>query len=388
MNDGLAVLVALLLLSAMLSVILTIAWATLGRARHARTWAIAFAVGTVQWAANIAYYLSGGGPILFMLVNGLAVIVAGLLAIGFRERNGLPELRTAFRIAGLATIAVIAWATFIQPNFAVGKAAPLVFRALALAVAAISVVPHGRRGRAAELAAVVMLWAFVLFNIAVAVVAVASGKAAYFDGLDRWMLLLGLPTAFAGTGLFAVFLLAADLAERMRLLAARDPLTGVLNRRGFEEEAGRAIANTLRYRRPMSLALADLDCFKAVNDIHGHAAGDAILRRFANDVGDAIRHGDLIGRLGGEEFVLLLVNTPGEAAMAVIDRLRREVATLTLDTDASHVVTTSFGVTEVMPGDISIDMLIARADRALYKSKMAGRNRVTFAGPTMGAGPA
>jgi diguanylate cyclase (GGDEF)-like protein len=380
MNDGLAVLVALLLLSAMLCVILTIAGRTLGRVRHATTWAIAFGLATAQWAANIAYVLAGGGTGLFMLVDGLSVVVAALLAIGFRQRSGAPERRMGVAIAGAAIIALIFVMTAIVPHVGIARAAPLLFRALVLAMAAAAVTPPGRSANPAERSMIGMLWLFVLFNIAVAAVALASGVASgRFGNLDRWMLLMGLPAAFAGTGLFAVFLLAADLAERMRLLAARDPLTGILNRRGFEEEAIRVIANAVRHRQPLSLALADLDRFKTVNDAHGHAVGDMVLRRFAADVSEAVRLGDLFARIGGEEFVLLLVNTPGEAAVAVVDRLRQEVATRSFGTEPPLTATPKLVVTVLEPGD-TLESLLSRADEALYRSKLAGRDRVTFAG--------
>ncbi|TVV73223.1 sensor domain-containing diguanylate cyclase [Sphingomonas solaris] len=391
MSEGLSVLSSLLLLSAMLSIILSIAWATLGRARHALTWAAAFGLGTLQWTANIAFMLLGGSTILFMTVNMLSIVVSALLAIGFRQRAGARTYLPWLLLGGVGTILLVFCTTYVVPEVAIAKAAPQIFRGVVLMLAAGAVMTPGRRTNAAERSAVGMLWAFALFSVIVAVVAIGwGGPASHLAGLDRWILLLGLPTAFAGTGLFAVFLIAADLAERMRLLASRDPLTGILNRRGFEEEARRVIANAVRHRQPLSLALADLDRFKAVNDMHGHAAGDALLCRFAGMIGEAVRTGDLFGRIGGEEFVLLLVNTPGEAAVAVVDRLRREVATQTLDTDPPMTVTTSFGVAELVPGEASLDTLIARADRALYRSKLNGRDRVSFAGrePVAEATPA
>ncbi|WP_197277304.1 GGDEF domain-containing protein [Sphingomonas profundi] len=380
MHEGLSVLVALLLLSAMLAAILTIAWVTLERPRHARTWAIAFAIGTVQWTINLVHVLGGGSAWLFLLVNILSVVVSALLALGFRQRAGVEEHRLLFAGAGALIVAVLIGSIVIAPTGWLTRAAPLLFRGVVLAGAAAVVGRRGEQASAAERSMVAMLWLFALFSIAVAAVAIGSAlDGGRFGHLDRWLLLLGLPAAYAGTGLFITFLLAADLAERMRALAARDPLTGILNRRGFEEAAGRVMANALRHAQPLSLAIADLDRFKAVNDAHGHAAGDALLRRFSDRIGEAIRQGDLFGRLGGEEFVLLLVNTPGEAAVAVIDRLRRDVATIDLPIDPPQTVTTSFGVAELAPGDASLDALLARADDALYRSKLDGRDRVTFA---------
>lgn len=379
MNEGLSVLVTLTLLSGLLSTILLIVWATMGRARHALTWAVAFGVATIQWVANIADYFIGGSIALFLGVNGLAVFVAGLIALGFRQRAGRGDHWRGLLLGGLATIAVVCAATLLSPHVGITRSMPLLYRAIVLAMAAAVVVPPGQRANAAERSVVAMLWVFVLFNILVAAVALALDGTDNLADLDRWMLLLGLPTAFTGTGLFAVLLLASDLSGKMRRLASRDPLTGVLNRRGFEEQAILLIANAVRHRQPLSLALADLDRFKAVNDRHGHAAGDMLLSRFAQQIDGAVRQGDVFARLGGEEFVLLLVNTTGEAAVAVIDRLRLEVATQTLPTTPPIVVTTSFGIAELRPGETSLDTLVARADRALYISKSNGRDRVTLA---------
>ena len=379
MRDGISVVVALLFISAMITMILAIAWATLGRARHAATWALAFAVGTAEWALNIATMLAGRPePVLAVIGAALALAVFALLATGFRQRAGAPARWHWLALTALAALAAVVATMTLWPHIGVRRAIPHLFCALILATAAADVVPKGRAASVAERSTVAMLWLFVLFGIAVAALAFASGADGRgLNGLDRMVVLLGLPAAFTGIGLFTVFLLAADLAEKMRLLAARDPLTGILNRRGFEEEAARVIANAVRHRQPLSLALADLDRFKAVNDAHGHAAGDLVLRRFAEDVGDAIRQGDVFGRIGGEEFVLLLVNTPGDAAVTVIDRLRREVATQTLTTQPPLIVTTSFGVAELR-GDDTLAALIARADDALYRSKQAGRDRVSY----------
>ncbi len=380
MNDGLSVLVALFLLSGMLSVILTIAWAMLGRAPHARTWALAFATGTAQWGINLIYVLIGRESWLFLLVNILSIIVSALLALGFRQRAGLKAGAWLYLAAGLALVPILTGSIILAPTGWPSRSVPLLFRAIVLAGAAAVVVAPGKRANMAERSVIGMLLLFALFNVTVSAVAIASGlSGGRYGDLDRWILLLGLPAAYAGMGLFIMFLLAADLAERMRQLAARDPLTGALNRRGFEEAAARAVANAVRHHQPLTLALADLDRFKTVNDLHGHPTGDALLRRFADGIADAIRQGDLFGRLGGEEFVLLLVNTPGDQAMAVIDRLRREVGTLALPTQPPLTVTTSFGVAELSPGDATLDGLIARADAALYQSKQSGRDRVTFA---------
>ena len=197
--------------------------------------------------------------------------------------------------------------------------------------------------------------------------------------LFRSVLTLLYPIAYTGVGLFSVFLVAADLAENMRMLATSDVLTGVFNRRGFDDAAERAIRNAQRQRQPLSVVVADIDNFKLINDRHGHTAGARALRHFAGRLERLVRRGDLIGRIGGEEFALLLVNTCAPDALEVVERIRRDIAAMPVDGGARIVMTASFGVTSLRPGDISLGALLSRADRALYRSKLEGRDRVTSA---------
>ena len=129
-----------------------------------------------------------------MAVNALSVVVAALLALGFRQRGGAGEQRLSLLLGGAAAIALVFVGTFVLPHVGSRKSAPLLFRAVVLAMAAAVVVPRGRRANAAERSAIVMLWVFALFNIAVAAVALTGGGGGRFADLDRWMLLLGLPT--------------------------------------------------------------------------------------------------------------------------------------------------------------------------------------------------
>ena len=168
----------------------------------------------------------------------------------------------------------------------------------------------------------------------------------------------------------------ARLLERQ---AHQDPLTGLPNRRAFEE---RAVAEVARMQggAALSLAVLDIDHFKRVNDERSHAVGDAVLRRFAQVAGEACRPGDFIARHGGEEFVLLLPGLPLEAALALCERLRAAVQASDLIEVAQGLpVTVSIGVVEGQ-GRGDLDALMQAADAALYRAKNAGRNRVESAG--------
>ncbi|ACJ01265.1 sensor domain-containing diguanylate cyclase [Rhodospirillum centenum] len=180
-----------------------------------------------------------------------------------------------------------------------------------------------------------------------------------------------------------------DITERKRLEASleqaalNDPLTGVWNRRRFEQALEEAAARALRYGRPFSLLLIDIDHFKQFNDTHGHALGDRALQMVAGVLAGRSRQVDCLARWGGEEFSLLLPETDAVSAQALASDLRRAVAALSIaDVGPGDVgpggVTVSIGVGQATPGE-SIDALFRRVDAALYRAKAAGRNQVHLA---------
>lgn len=176
------------------------------------------------------------------------------------------------------------------------------------------------------------------------------------------------------------------LAQRAVLehLSREDPLTGLANRRAFDERLGAEVQRAVTASRPLPLALAmfDLDHFKTVNDVHGHACGDAVLRTCAELLHSACRPDDVLARYGGEEFVLALPDTGLDAACALCERLRRAVAGYDWPRLRPGLqVTLSVGVATLSPG-LDAAALLALADARLYAAKREGRNRVVpQAGP-------
>jgi diguanylate cyclase (GGDEF)-like protein len=171
-----------------------------------------------------------------------------------------------------------------------------------------------------------------------------------------------------------------QLEERNRqleVLATRDPLTGLFNRRYMEHRLEEELARLKRYGTPYSVVLVDVDHFKAVNDTLGHAAGDHVLVQVASSLKNNVRAVDLVARFGGEEFIVLLPNTDGEPAELTANRLRRKVASLTtplLEDLERKAITVSAGVSAGVKGDATWKVCIERADAALYEAKDAGRN--------------
>lgn len=163
-------------------------------------------------------------------------------------------------------------------------------------------------------------------------------------------------------------------------MAARDPLTGALNRRGFFNHIARSVPMLAERGKSYAVAVADLDLFKQLNDEHGHAAGDAALKAFVEAIGGVIRSDDQIGRIGGEEFALFFPDMSAEAARFKADLIRETVSNLSVPLAQGAVrFTVSIGVATPAAPTEALSAVIDRADRAMYAAKQAGRNRVEAA---------
>jgi diguanylate cyclase (GGDEF)-like protein len=170
-----------------------------------------------------------------------------------------------------------------------------------------------------------------------------------------------------------------DQAVLMRQ-ASVDALTGLLNRRAFEDAAGREFARARRSGRTLTVFLLDLDHFKDINDTLGHAVGDSALRLLGCLLPSVLRVNDLAGRIGGEEFCVLLPEVGGESAVEVAERLRAGFAEASeAEPGLSRRVTLSVGAAEMRATDKDLEALLLRADQALYRAKAAGRDRVETA---------
>lgn len=172
---------------------------------------------------------------------------------------------------------------------------------------------------------------------------------------------------------------ALALAEVSRL-ATTDGLTGLANRRELEESSARAIQEALRYGHPLSIVITDVDHFKKVNDTYGHQVGDEVLRSVAHALRAEGRGTDVVGRYGGEEFVLVLGGTRIDGARELAERVRRRLEANAVETSAGPVqVTLSLGVATLGAHGNTLAMLVEAADAALYEAKRSGRNRVVLA---------
>jgi diguanylate cyclase (GGDEF)-like protein len=164
--------------------------------------------------------------------------------------------------------------------------------------------------------------------------------------------------------------------QRAKLLSETDELTGMFNTRGFAIAANRLFAQAMRHNRSTSVLMIDSDNLKTVNDTHGHDAGNRLLRHLATSIQAELRFTDVAARYGGDEFIVLLPETPAKGAFEVAERIRNAIAARPLEMGERRIASSvSIGIATFPEDGASLDALAAHADRAMYSAKQAGRNR-------------
>ncbi len=316
---------------------------------------------------------------LFRQLGPLAVgTFLGLVYLASRQA---PEVRSAelLRAALLAALALgatvfapwerlPAWARVLPPIF------------LLAAALLVRDATGGSSSVFTQLAVLPVLWLAAyasrrqLWGGLVAVAAALLGPAAVGAGAPSTRTLLVVVAAVVlGSAEQRFFERIREHADQLRQLARVDPLTGTANRRAWEEEIQRATSRSTRDGRPLSIALLDLDRFKSFNDLHGHQAGDRLLKEVTAAWRDTLRDHDLLARIGGDEFGIILPDCPLDAALGIAGRLGDA---------AGSECTLSAGVAQWVERETTA-ALIARADAALYRAKEGGRGRTVAAPPAI-----
>jgi len=170
-----------------------------------------------------------------------------------------------------------------------------------------------------------------------------------------------------------------DYIQKLEDNASLDPLTGVYNKKEILNFLEKLLANYIRYKKdPFSVMMLDIDHFKKINDTYGHLAGDFVLKEFVKIIQKIIRHSDILGRFGGEEFIILLPNTKVSGALKLAHRIKEEVEKNNFQFGNKNIkITTSAGITSASLSD-SLESLLERVDEALYDAKKKGRNRIEY----------
>jgi len=197
-----------------------------------------------------------------------------------------------------------------------------------------------------------------------------------------YVLLSGMQPLFLSIGFLLLY--NETLQRELHLLARVDSLTGVKNRLALTESATRMLSQVNRGGRPLGVLMIDADHFKSVNDRFGHGGGDKVLLALVASIRATLRAGNVIGRIGGEEFVVLAPDTSLEQALVLAERIRGTVESTPLMVDGHLLqLTVSIGTAAAEPGEHDVAALLRRADAALYAAKHAGRNRVMAADPEL-----
>jgi diguanylate cyclase (GGDEF)-like protein len=373
------ILISMVFTSAALSVIFFLAWRHLGEKPYALSWTLAYCAGTLQWFLDLNSGWFDNRQLYSLIGNGLALVLITLIVKGHCQRTQCRLLPQNLWPFAFAVFLALVWSTLIDPHKGVRGAIIPVTVCLSLFLCALMIIRHREHSRPAEWATAVSM---VLFGVSQGIAAGmsflqgATGDAAYSALYDNYYFIT-LPAGYVTTSMFVIFMLASDLSADMKSIAIRDQLTGLFNRRGFTEHGENAYSLARRSGTPLSIIMADIDRFKYINDKFGHAAGDAALRHFAKLISEDRRQEDIVARVGGEEFAIILPGTELRDAMAIADQLCTTVGARPMDlTSVGLPMTSSFGVASISKDDRELDDMVRRADRALYRSKRAGRNQV------------
>jgi len=370
---------SLMVISATLSLTFFMAWRNFGRKPHALTWSVAFLAGAIQWLCSLYADLFPSREAFLLIENGFSM---ALVTLGFRghcQRTNCRFLPSNLWPYVLPIYAIIAWHILVTPHVGIRMTVVPAFAAVTMLMSAYMVFAFRERTRPAEWVVVIGLGVFAITQVVAASLAFMQGAtgddsmAAAYGHFN----FLTLPAGYVAVSMFIILMMASDISAKLKKIAVQDQLTGLLNRRGFEEYGSRAFSAARRSGQPLSVIMTDIDRFKYINDKFGHAAGDMALAHFSRLFAEPRRHEDVAARIGGEEFALLLPGTDLRDAMAIADQLRIKIGSTPLNTTVVGLpMTSSFGVAAISKKDKSLDDMLLRADRALYRSKRAGRNQV------------
>ena len=356
------------------------AWHQMGKKKYILIWAITFLLMVVQRLFNILKddFPSFESYWMVVVLLSMVTVVGGSWGHMLRTKS---KIKIEWLVAIMVMVYVATfYFTMISPHVGLQMSLYVIFNSLLLVIVGVIIYKHRECPLPAEIGTSVTYILFSMFQFASAVFAFMQGDN--YDPIYRdiytYLNFVTMPAAFTAMGLFTVFMVASDLSEEMKAFARTDPLTGALNRRGFCELANKAVNN----RRNQSLCLVywDIDHFKSINDNYGHAAGDSVLIQSVANVREKIKNTDLIGRFGGEEFVMLLDNDDKSQAVELAEQLCKNLEALELTHNERPIrVTASFGIAHLELQQNNLEQAIDAADKALYRAKQLGRNQVVVA---------
>jgi diguanylate cyclase (GGDEF)-like protein len=340
---------------------------TVPSVEHEELRGISRTVAEIEWLLLILVlvYLVFGWPLPDAEpALSAAMFFFAAFVMSFRYANFYrTETRWKIAVETLAMIVFITWVLW----FTGALASPLVNAYLLVVVT--SALTLGKAVTLAEVALIGSCYLFLDWQVGGKDMARLAYWGNYAAQLAPVMLVAYITTMFSADIRYGL--------HRARLLAETDELTGIFNMRGFVVLANRLFAQAQRYERSASFLMMDSDNLKQVNDQHGHEAGNGLLKHLVKAMQAQLRFTDVAARYGGDEFVVMLPDTPPRGALEVAERIRHAIEETPFTAESGRVpCTVSIGVASYPEDGRSIDALLARADRALYLAKEGGRNRV------------
>lgn len=328
---------------------------------------ISRSVGEIEWLLLVVvllYHAFGGTDPEDRQVVVIAMVLYATCVMGFRYANFFRhESRWKLAVETWIMTAFITWALWHTGRLD----SPLLNSYLLVIIT--SALALGKLTTLLELALIAACMAFLGGDFSFDEMVSLKYAAGIFAQFAPFVLVAYITTMFASDIRYGL--------GKVKLLAETDDLTSVLNRRGFAIVADRLFGQAVRYNRPMSVLLIDCDNLKQVNDECGHKIGDTLLISLVKSIQGQLRHTDIQARHGGDEFVVLLPETPAAGALDVAERIRVAVAENALALSGKVVNTTvSIGVASYPKDGPTLDLLLASADHNMYQAKLAGRNRV------------
>ncbi len=349
--------------------------------------AVSYACGTVS--AVLLLFHGHANPFFTVVVaNGLILLAFVFLHSAILElyERGIRVSRFGLLLIGLYLFVQL-YFTYVHDSHQMRLVFGSILMASQATQSGLLLLLHPQRGmRMPSWSTAFLCLSFAVYNLVRSAFVAVRGvpQDIFAPDLLQFISIIVLLGTSLGIGFGFFWMTTAKLRHMLERLAATDPLTGVFNRRMFRELCEREVARSLRSGEPFSLLVADLDHFKQVNDRHGHLVGDEVLRAISECIQSELRASDILGRWGGEEFVVLLPMCPPATAFAVAERLRVRVESLNLpspDEEESPIritigVTISLGVSIFRGSADTLDAVFRRSDAALYRAKTTGRNRV------------
>ncbi|KRE97820.1 hypothetical protein ASG87_14945 [Frateuria sp. Soil773] len=319
-----------------------------------------------------------------LVANGVMLVSYAMTVHALRMLLGVPQRRRLAAAVAAAGWLAIAWFAVVDPDY---QARVLCATLAVLAYLAMMLLPLSdglrRGGSSAKRVLLVILttamW-MLCWRLAEPLLSArpAGGFLASSFVNTAFLMFSAMQPLFTSIGFLLLY--NETMQKELKSLARIDPLTGVANRLALVEAAERLLEEATRDGRPLGVLMLDADHFKSVNDRFGHSGGDKVLRAFTASIQRALDGGEVFGRIGGEEFVVLSPGIGLAEALALAGRLRAAVAGMGLAIDGQTLaLTVSVGVAAASPGERDVASLLRRADAALYAAKRAGRDRVMVA---------